>query len=940
MKRIVLGILACCLIAEPAAAEDTPAAQQLLLTGKYGEAKQAFEKLTANQPVAAALGIAQAQSAVGEYDAAAKTLSDAAEKHSDHPEIPAQLACLAFSHGDYEGAARHVAAALKLDDRQLLARWVAAELHRTAGRLEEADKAYEWFIDYYAAEQSKITRSESLHLIGLAGAQYARWHRNHRQFSFIANTLYPDAIGLEKAYWPARLETGRLFLEKFNKATADKQLRAALEMNPNAADIHAAMAELQLQGYNLAEAQSSIDRALEINPKHLAAHRLAADVHLSNFEPHKALPLLEKARQLNPRDEATLGRLAACYGAIDGLKDDVKGTRLGELIDEVTGHNPHAGEFYVALGDALDKLRKFPHAAIYYQQAAKTLPQLMGVRGQLGLVYMRLGQETKARKTLDAAFDIDPFNVRVSNSLKVLEVLDEYETLETKHFQIRFDPKHDKITARYAARWLEEVYSKLSKQLDYEPEGKSLFELFNKSRNTSGHGWFSARMVGLPHVHTIGACAGKMVAMVSPTAMPSPINWARVLQHEFVHVVNLQQTNFNIPHWYTEALAVHYEGTPRPASWNEMLARRVPQGDMFNLDTINMGFVRPGSSEDWQMAYCQAELYAEYMLKRFGDDALAKMLDCYADNLTTPAAIKRSFGIETEDFEKGYQAHVKKVVASLVVGGKKPKRMTFSELDRAHREDPKNADTAARLALEYFRRRAGPKARGLADKALAINDKHPLATYVKARLFLSIGEKPAAIKMLEAVLDEKKPEEHVVGLLAAMRLKEEKYNEAARLYGLAAKQDPENLKWTKALAHVYLKSGDDAKLGEVLVTIAGHEPDSITIRKKLARLALAAKDYEAAARWCQEAIHVDVMDLAVHRTAAVALGKCGRHDDAVFEYETTVMLSPKDVRLRLALAKACVAAKRIDQAKKVLQELLEMDAQSTAARELLETLRK
>ena len=47
------------------------------------------------------------------------------------------------------------------------------------------------------------------------------------------------------------------------------------------------------------------------------------------------------------------------------------------------------------------------------------------------------------------AFDADPFNLRVSNTLKVLEVLDGYETLETDHFLIRFDPQKDKVFARY-----------------------------------------------------------------------------------------------------------------------------------------------------------------------------------------------------------------------------------------------------------------------------------------------------------------------------------------------------------------------------------------------------------------------------------------------------------------------------------------------------------
>ena len=147
--------------------------------------------------------------------------------------------------------------------------------------------------------------------------------------------------------------------------------------------------------------------------------------------------------------------------------------------------------------------------------------------------------------------------------------------------------------------------------------------------------------------------------------MAEPFNWARVLKHEFVHVINLQQTGFNLPHWYAEALAVLNEGYPRSPEWNELLLARVSGGDIFNLDTINLGFIRPQSSDDWTMAYCQAELYAEYMLRQFGEDSLAKMLTAFADNLTTREAVERSFGVSQEEFEKGYVSYLDQVVGKL-----------------------------------------------------------------------------------------------------------------------------------------------------------------------------------------------------------------------------------------------------------------------------------
>ena len=93
---------------------------------------------------------------------------------------------------------------------------------------------------------------------------------------------------------------------------------------------------------------------------------------------------------------------------------------------------------------------------------------------------------------LREAFAIDPFNVRVSNMLKVLDVLSDYSLIETEHFVVKFDRGQDAPRAKYAAKFLEtKVYPSLVKKLGYQPSGKSLFEVFSRARNTDGHGWFS-----------------------------------------------------------------------------------------------------------------------------------------------------------------------------------------------------------------------------------------------------------------------------------------------------------------------------------------------------------------------------------------------------------------------------------------------------------------
>jgi Tfp pilus assembly protein PilF len=958
----------------PGTAKSPP--RELFLTGRYAEAAAAYEKLRSQQPVLAAIGKARCDVASGKFDSAVAGLVRAGKEQNQDAPVQAELARLYVARGDHGAAQMHVDAAIKLDKQQSLARWVQAELYLTSGRLKEAEAQYKWFVDYYN-EQDEIKDPDTLRLVGLAAAQYARWNRLADQYSFLVNELYPDILKLDKNYWPAHYEAGLLFLEKFNEADASKEFNKALAINPNAAEVHAALAALALQNYDLVPAIRSIDRALEINGELLWAKQLRADVHLSNFDAAAAIVTLGEALKLNPHDERTLGRLAAAYIARDGIdersvenalsgvpeapKDLDTSTRPTErlpprragsvrslqndsfvkLIEQVNARNPHAGEFYNALGDGLDRLRRYPAAERFYREAINRMPQLVAPYGQLGLIQMRLADESAAEKTLAKSFEIDPFNVRVNNSIKVLEVLAGYATLETEHFVIKFDRGHDEVLARAAAKYLEDdVYPTLCKRLGYEPQGKSLFEFFSRAKNTDGHGWFSARMVGLPYVGTVGACAGRVVAMQSPSDAREPFNWARVLRHEFVHVVNLQQTNFNIPHWFTEALAVYNEDLPRPELWDRLLSEAVKEKKLFDLGTINSGFIRPKSSDQWNLAYCQAELYAEFLLARFGEDALAKMLAAFADNLTTPRAIERSFGVSVEDFERGYRGLIAKIAAEIHKRSTQTEQGSLEELQKAHDEKPEDADLAARLAAAYLRADKLQEARAAAEKILKQQPKHQLAAYVVARLRLRAGETDAVVELLEKTLDRDQPQGNHLALLAGLKLKAEKQGEAADLYELGRQKYPGDKQWMQALARVYLLADERPKLAGVLSELAAADADSLPVRKKLAELAYERKDWPQAARWAREATHIDVTDARMHQIVGEAATAAIKNDDAIHAFELVVRLDQRNLPARGGLVRAYAATEQPAKARVELEALKKLAPDDLLVKELEELLAK
>ncbi len=66
------------------------------------------------------------------------------------------------------------------------------------------------------------------------------------------------------------------------------------------------------------------------------------------------------------------------------------------------------------------------------------------------------------------------------------------------------------------------------------------------------------------------------------------------------------------------------------------------------------------------------------MLKRFGDDALIKMLMAYRRGLTTDRAITECFHVAKDDFEKGYLAYLDEVIKTIRTRVSEEKPVKFS----------------------------------------------------------------------------------------------------------------------------------------------------------------------------------------------------------------------------------------------------------------------
>ena len=929
---LLIGSLGLCLVLEfsapsSAAAQADAARFELahvhLQKGRVDEALDVYDGLADDQadPLRLAIGKSRCFEFRGDWKEATSTIESAVKSLDGSAVLLARLAELYLAQGRFDDAGRSVDRALEIDANLPQARLVEADLCAATGRLKRADEGYHWFIKFY--NQTQPDDSETLLVVARGTSQYARWHSVPQIFDFAVNTLCPDALAKDKECWQAHWIAGMLLLEKYNRAQAVPELKQALAINPRAAEVHAALALASLQDRALSEAASHIERALDANPRLPFALRVRADVQLEDDDVDGATRSLEQALAVNPRDEQAWGRLAACRVLQDGPPakaeldalfaqldkdkiddvDEKNAGRFGSLLASVAGWNHHPGLFLYAAGEQLEARKKYDMAERCYQQSVASLPQLSGPKSALGMLYMRTGKIAEGHRFLDQAFEADPYHVRVSNMRKVVKLLESYDTIATEHFVIRVDSQADLILGRYMSAFLEAEYPALVQQFGYEPLVRTQFEIYNKAKGLSAHQWFSARMVGLPWVQTIGASTGMIVALASPTAGEKPFNWARVVRHEFVHILTLQETNFNIPHWFTEALAVKSEDSPRPEVWNQLLAERVPRGDVMNLDTVNHGFSRPKTPLDWQMAYCQSRLYLDFMIDKFGAEKPGELVAAYRNNLSTDQAIPRVFGIEKSAFEQGYRAYLEAIVAGLRTRTfERP--LTPAMAEKEFRDHPDDTRVAARFAYELFNQGKRKDARKIAMAALETNKSEPLAAVVMARLELRGEDTAAAIDWLEPALDRNDPHPRVLELLAELRFKQQEFPVAAELFELGLAHDPDHVAWMRGLAASLLKSSEHEKLKPVLERLVIADGDSAAPRQRLARMALDKAEFAEAVRFARLALHIDVLDAETHRILALGYAGLEQFAQAADEWSVALQLKPDKLEFEVELSRA------------------------------------
>lgn len=840
--------------------------------GNYAEAREMYEALVKDAKTRhdATLGLSKVLETKGEYDKAQQVLETLLKTQPNDANLLARVAELHHTRGRFEEAEKLANAAIAEKKDNFLAHWVLGQLYRDRGDMDKADEEFLWFIR--TSQKVDLTDPEDARIFGLAGLERARYHHLTDEYQTVIDHYFRGkAAKSDKLYWQGEYEAGKVFMEKHHKPGAFKAFGNVMIINPLAPEVLVARGMMAAASMEFKDAENRAEQALKINPRFVPALNLMSDVHWFSNEIDACLKVLTRAKDVNPRDEAMLARFAACYFAQHKF-EEFKGT-----IALAEKNNPKCYTFYTDLGGLLEQRKFNAEAERYYNIAIKMQPRFPEAQTGLGMLYMRMAKEAEARKVLERAREADPFNKRVDNSLLVLDHLDRYQSLETEHFIIRYDKKNDEVLANLMAIYLENIYKELADQFDYRPKGPFQIQIFNQ------HQMFSGRIVAVPDLHTIGACTGPLVAMVSPrdTSKTTKLfNWNRVIRHEIVHVFNLQQTAAQVPHWLTEGLAVRYEGPNIPPSWHALLADKYATDDLLNLDNILLGFIRPRSPLQWQQAYLQSLLYVEYLTKTHGEKSIGKMLAAFAEGLDTGPALEKAVGVKKADFEKGYREFLGERVKKMPNRAAARKEMTLKQLRDANAKNPDDIDIAAQLAEKSYELAKKRDAKDLAEKILKKDPKNSTAVYVKARLLVDEGSNDLAVSLLENLAKEELTDTKPLKLLALLQYNAKNYRQAARACERGRKIDPHDPVLLIQLKNCYEKTDEKAKIIEIYEEIVRADPDLLPPRKILAKRASDMGNHADAEKYARMTLEIDATDRECQRILVAALTALNRQEEA------------------------------------------------------------
>jgi Flp pilus assembly protein TadD len=462
------------------------------------------------------------------------------------------------------------------------------------------------------------------------------------------------------AAWKVRY--GRLFLERFNTKDALDLFTEALQQEPGNAGAYLGMAMESAEGFDVV-AREYAAKAAAADPKLAEAHEFLAELDLEDEKIMDAEKEADAAIALSPYQGGSdaLGAMAI-RAAADLLQD--KNADAEAWLAKIRAVNPGYGEGYARVAEHMVLNRRYPEGVAYYRKAVEADPRDWAAHSQLGINLMRLGQEDEPMRELELAYENGQKDVATVDSLRLLDSYKNFVTTKDDETILRMYRNEADLLQPYFEEQLHKAIATYSAKYKMKLSGPVQLEVY------PNHDDFAVRTMGMPGLGALGVTFGNVVAMDSPSGRtPGEFNWGATLWHEMSHVFILSATNYRVPRWFTEGLAVHEEGQADPRWANRLtpeVVAAIKAKKLLPVTQMDQGFIFPEYPEQVLVSYWQAGTICDYIAERWGNDAILGMVHSFAALKTTPEAIQDNLHESPDQFDQDYAAWLDKKVGPTV----------------------------------------------------------------------------------------------------------------------------------------------------------------------------------------------------------------------------------------------------------------------------------
>lgn len=918
---IVLSVGSLCVAPSSASAESDAAklarGQEALSQGRYEDAAAVGRELSlaSRDDVQSRLLLARVRLRTGDHVEALRLVrraATAAYTHQDEIDALTLRGHVEAYTGQYRAALRTWEQVLEDHPNSpgiRRARLARGELLHKLGRGDEASALLDAFADEYNG--GLLQDSAGLTMVGKAV-----WLMEYYED---ANEVLQEATEKDPGNVEALLAWGSLFLEKYNTEDAAFAYRSALKVNPRLPEALLGMARVHMESNvrDLEAARRAVDQALAINPSLPEAAVVKATLSLDVEDYDGAIALLEAALKVNPNHFEALNLLAACHY----LKDDARA--FEKVRAQAFRLNPRWAAFYTSVARFGVRAHRYEEAIALNQKALEIDPKYWPAFVELGIGYTRIGDDARGFEFLLMAHRNDPFNVRAFNMVKLYEEsLPEYHYVDRGPLRFRFHKAESSVLSGVVPDLAREALEALSRRYKMSLREQISVEVFRDAHT------FSVRSVGVPNVSPHGICFGRVVTSRSPSE--SAFNWAEVIWHELAHSFHLELSRSRVPRWFTEGLAEYEAGRARP-EWrrerDRQLVVKLREGRLWSLGDLNRGFTQAETIDDVVDAYFQSTLVLEFMVDRWGFDAVLKMLTLYGESKTTPEVLKATTGLDVRGFDAAFKAYLQKRYAVLL-GSFDPHPSRYRDLEgalKAASARPKDANAQAELAMALYVARRVDESESAARNALAINPRQPLALYLNGVFALRVRQYARARQHLSALLKAGRDGYAVRLLYAELSHAEGKVDESIEHYKKAVEFYPQGLEAHRRLARIYVAQRDAVLAGLSLDAVTridqGDYEAALELMRHRRQMGDVGEAYVAGVR----ALHINPFHRELHEALGELALQGGRSADAIDAFELALRMasgqsSAEQAGLLIKLASARFSAGDVQGARHALQE--------------------